>query len=165
MNSTKYSIIIRGSVRNVRYVLNRLKLDNHYLWGKFQGDMTKEMVSREQKWIEVVNFVKSLGIPNCIKDKKGLLKVWASWKYQFNKKEVQDKTSGAPPVKWTECDELIRDIIGGNIQHRKKIKVCLIDHLKIVVVVTHNPEKQTKIPISTLSKGVDLVVFGSILSR
>ena len=110
-------------------ILNKLKLENHYLWGKFQGDMTKEIMNREQKWIEVVDFVKNLGIPNCIQNKKGLLKVWASWKYQFNKKEVQDKTSGAPPVKWTECDELIRDIIGGNIQHRKKIKVRLLDHL------------------------------------
>ena len=118
-------------------ILNRLKLDNHYLWGKFQGDMTKEMVSREQKWIEVVNFVKSLGIPNCIKDKKGLLRVWASWKYQFNKKELLDKKSGAAPVKWTECDEIIRDIIGGNIQHRKTIKVCVLVFLQDSFCVQH----------------------------
>ena len=89
------------------------------------------MVTREQKWIEVVDFVKGLGIPNCVKDKKQLDKVWRSWKYQFNKKELLDKKSGAAPVKWTECDEIIRDIIGGNIQHRKTIKVRVILFLQV----------------------------------
>ena len=105
-------------------ILNKLKLENHYLWGKFQGDMNKEIIDREQKFREVLDFIKGLGIPNCITTKKQLLKVWASWKYQFNKKELLDKKSGAAPVTWTECDDIIRDIIGGNIQHRKKIKVC-----------------------------------------
>ena len=107
-------------------ILNKFKLENLYLWGKFPGDLTRQMVTREQKWIEVVDYVKGLGIPNCIKDKKQLNKVWRSWKYQFNKKELLDKKSGAAPVKWTECDEIIRDIIGGNIQHRKRIKVCVL---------------------------------------
>ena len=107
-------------------ILSKLRLENHHLWGKFQGEMTKEIHDREQKWIEVVDFVKGLGIPNCIKDKKELLKVWASWKYQFNKKELLDKKSGAPPVKWTECDQIIREIVNGNIQHRKNIKVCFL---------------------------------------
>ena len=35
-------------------ILNKFKLENLYLWGKFPGDLTREMVTREQKWIEYV---------------------------------------------------------------------------------------------------------------
>ena len=102
-------------------ILNRLKLWNTFLWGQFFDGV--DWVEREKRWEATLEFVKSLGIPNCVSDTKALKKVWVGWKYAFNRKQREEKQSGGKPVVWNEADEIIRDILSSNKAHQVEVKV------------------------------------------
>ena len=102
-------------------ILNRLRLWNGFLWGKFVSEV--EWVEREQRWQQTLEYVQSLGIPNCPDSPGQLQKVWRHWKSDYKKKENKEKATGSAPVVWNEAEQIIREILAGNRAHQSYVKV------------------------------------------
>ena len=109
-------------------ILNRFRLWNCFLWGKLaEGSLTDGFVEREKRQNAMVEFVKGLGIPNPPTNWKHLTRIWAHWKSDYNKKVNQEKATGSKPVKWTEADGIIREIMAGNRHHVELVQVRFSD--------------------------------------
>ena len=111
-------------------ILNRIRLWNCFLWGSLpEGCLTDGLVERDHRQTAMVEFVKGLGIPNSPTDWKHLNRIWTNWKYDYNKKINLEKATGSKPVKWTEADGIIREIMAGNRHH---VELVQVRFLKII---------------------------------
>ena len=103
-------------------ILKKLKMWNQTLWGKFPKGVT--FADRAKKWQEIVDFVKSISATPEGFDKKILVRSWCRWKSEFIKKMTARKQTGKKPGKaFNDEENLLYDILGGNISHQTKIKV------------------------------------------